>query len=202
MDTLLNFSGGLDSTFVLWHHLTQRPESRLLVHNCILKTHQGRWEFEQEAVRAVLEWVDTNTPANYHFIQTTLDLTQTGSRPVDDVSIGFLTGVILLNPEFEGIRYAYSNAPKDEIQRLSRQRLNYEARHGRVKKLRQMMWGSRGVAPRDLTVLKPLASLSKTEIWERCPADLRVLTWSCREPQGGVVCGRCHTCKQLLGSSA
>jgi tRNA(Ile)-lysidine synthase TilS/MesJ len=47
----------------------------------------------------------------------------------------------------------------------------------------------------------PVIDLLKEEVWEMLPADLRILSWSCRKPVfvNGIAqkCGKCPTCREL-----
>ncbi len=55
--------------------------------------------------------------------------------------------------------------------------------------------------PNKPKFIKPIVHMTKQEILEDIPVELKNLTWSCRLPQkiGGefIPCGQCHTCIDL-----
>ena len=51
----------------------------------------------------------------------------------------------------------------------------------------------------QVPIIYPVKHLTKQEIWNELPEELRELTWSCRTPKGLRACGTCKTCKQIGG---
>lgn len=194
MDTLLNFSGGLDSTYTLWHYLKNNPEKTLLVHHCNWQTVFKRHEQESRAVKDVLNWLSENGMDNYEYIETTVDIRELGVKPVDHQMIAFLTGIILLNPKYKTIKYSILSTPKDEPERLGKSinRIWQDA-----AEIRRMPSLTVNKKPRDIKVVQPIKDKYKSELIAELPQELLELYFSCRTPKQGEPCGKCHTCKQI-----
>lgn len=197
MDTLINLSGGLDSTFVLWRHLSTN-QTPVLVHHCILKTAANglRWQRELEAVHKILDWLRSHGLSHFEYIESTVDYRQLGAHPRDNLTIEWMTGVILTNPRYRSIRCTTANTPIEDRARVDRQRVNYAGYLARGRAVRERVWHPRRGKPHPIEVLQPVRAMTKRDIWQATPPELRTLTVSCRY---GTNCGRCHSCKQLKG---
>lgn len=192
MDTLLNFSGGLDSTYCLYKYLKDNPQKTLLVHHCHLVTKQGRANLETKAVANILKWCKDNGLSNFEYRQTTFNYGSL-NRVLDVQVIYFLTGIIMRQPQYKSsIRYYISCLPKDELQRLGEETL-------------QGIWDRANTilsatAPEaDLETVYMMKDKTKAQIVAEMPKSLTRLAWSCRQPKNNQPCGKCHTCKQLEG---
>ena len=193
MDTLLNFTGGLDSTYCLYDHLTKPDHSKLLVHHCRIVNKENRAKYEDRAIADVLTWMRNNVSKNFEYVETEFHHPFSGYLPFDAQIVAFMTGVILRQPEYSGLKYTIGPLIRDETERLGR-RLN--RRWENEKLIRQCL------SRKNLVVLRPAEHMKKTELWDALPRELARLTFSCRKPDKIVAnnrCGECHTCKQLAG---
>ena len=195
MDTLVNLSGGLDSTYVLWRHLSDHTTPPL-VHHCVLKTKANgvRWERELDAVRAILAWLCDHDLGHFEYVESTVDYRGLGAHPRDNLTIELMTGTILLNPAYRSIRRTLSCVASTEVARVNRQRVDFAGYRARSLAMRRMVWHPRRRRPRDLVTVEPIRHMSKHDVWQATPPELRALTASCRY---GIDCGRCHSCRQL-----
>lgn len=194
MDTLLNFSGGLDSVYCLWKYLKENPDKTLLVHHCHWMTSFNRHEQESRAVEDVLDWLRKEGLDNFEYIETMVDIRQIRIKPVDHQIISFLTGAITLNPKYNSIEYLISPTPKDEIERLGKDiyKIWEDAEH-----IRSLTKVTVNKSARELKVTQPIKDKYKHELIAELPQGLKELYFSCRTPKKGLPCGKCHTCRQI-----
>lgn len=197
MDTLLNFSGGVDSTYCLWDYLRKNPDKTLLVHHIHWQTVSNRHDQESRAVQRILEWLDSQGLSNYELLETWVDIRQLGVRPIDHQIVAFMTGTLLLNPKYKNLKYVLLPTPKDEIERLGMRVLERIWSDGRAIRdaIRITM---RPIRKPALQTLQPVKNMYKWQMIMEMPEELFDRTFYCRTPtETGGPCGKCHTCKQV-----
>lgn len=189
MRTLLNFSGGIDSTYCLYHHLKDNPKETLLVHHLNLINREGRAPYEKQAVTNILNWCIRNGMGNFKYIESTFDYGTLGYLVKDLEVIGFLTGVILRHPGHQKITDVILPMHKSEMARFPGD--SYQRAHHKRKVLAET------VAMREVNFTFPIIDMTKKQIIEGLPEELFKMTWYCRRPRKGEPCGKCHTCLQV-----
>lgn len=188
MDTLLNFSGGIDSTYVLYNWLKSNPDKKILVHHIHIRNRENRFDKEAESVQKILEWLRKKGLDNFEYIESVFDYRQTKGLCLDGLVINFFTA--LISEGYPEIRYTLLCTPLDEKLRLGH---NLDSRRRRYESLRNAV----GVGV-NLSAKEVVIDMFKQEIIAALPPDLYELTWYCRRPQeDGSTCGECHTCKQV-----
>lgn len=189
---LIQLSGGIDSTFVLWKWLTENPNEFCLVHhiNLIeLRDDQGdisenRYYEEKLAVDKILKWLDSQGLNNYFYVENTFDYGNFTSCLFDVELCGLFAGILLQSPRWASI--------EDVIHPI------YGWETEREDKKRKYM---RMISERNINSLYPLAGLKKSDVIKQMPKQLLELCWFCRNPkQECVPCGECHTCKEVKES--
>lgn len=178
--TLIQLSGGIDSTFVLWWWLVNHPDEFCVVHHIDMIHFENRSKKESEAVGNILKWLDSRGLKNYFYIQNTFDY---GNIPgvVFDVEVcGFTAGVILATRRCQSINKVFFPIYGNETER--------------EKIRREVMMLT---AKREIECIYPLVGLEKFDVMKMIPFELLQLCWYCRSPLNGNPCGNCHTCKQV-----
>lgn len=188
MNTVHNFSGGIDSTYSLWKWLSEHPDETLLVHHVSLRTWEKRWEKEDAAVHNVLEWLNENGLTNYEYIETVLDVCDAHPRLWDSTLTYFMLASVLTNTRFKELEYVLNNTPQDEYDRLGKTLDRMVAKKTNV---------FNSVRKKPLKTVYMMKGKYKKQIIKEMPIDLLELCWYCRRPQGDDVCHTCHTCKQV-----
>lgn len=190
---MINWSGGLDSTYTFYKFVSLNPGKRLLVHHIDLKTHTNRYLYERKAVEDCIRWFNNNGLGDrFKYIETKFDYGDLNHNILDVQLVGFLTGIVLMDRWGRNVTNIIRSAPKDEYERLGWKKL--AERHSLAQKTREL------ICPRHLNILEPIKEMRKTAVWDATPEELRALTWSCRRPNNdGSVCGRCHSCAQIRG---
>ena len=179
--TLIQFSGGIDSTFVLWWWLLNHPDEYCVVHHIDMMHFEKRNKEELDAVDRVLRWLDSQGLKNYFYLQNPFDY---GNIPgvVYDVEVcGFLAGIILYSERFKSISKVFFPIYGHET---TREQIRKEVMHLTAK--------------RKVECIYPLVGLSKTDVMKMMPYELLKLCWYCRVPLDGKACGNCNTCEQVL----
>lgn len=178
--TLVNLSGGVDSTFVLWRHLEAGDD--VLVHHCSMENTEHRATAEDHATAAVLGWF---ADRGHHppVVHTSMDVSAI-RRLTDPQVLGFLTGLICREHRTLAVDLCFSASDRP----ATRPSLEWFARGQRI---------AEQVAGRSIEWRWPIRELTKPEIIAALPPDLLALCWSCRRPRAGRACGRCATCRRL-----
>lgn len=193
--TLINLSGGLDSTYCLWKYLIEN-EKPILVHHMIGYSYSSqRWEKEKQCVDNILDWLCKQGLIHFDYIESELDISFSRRRPLDSTVIGFMTGCVLLNKAYPDIDTVIIGTPKDEYIRLGYEELT--RRKEISSQITNLVLQSKQV-DKIIHYTYPIKNMYKKQIIEDIPKDLYDLTWSCRKPKDGKPCLRCHTCKQIF----
>jgi len=199
MTTLVMFSGGLDSTAALYK-LLNGSEDELHVHHVHLRNRDGRERAERDAVASVLAWCRANCRP-FSYSESTLDFDALQAIPIDYLSVAFAACQVAIDvPHCDRIAVGILAADLDEVKRKvsERQRRVFDAMYAcyRERKL--------GVAVMEW--LYPVYELSKAQVAQSLPAELRAVAWSCRRPvktDGGYrICGECKPCRKRAEVSA
>jgi 7-cyano-7-deazaguanine synthase in queuosine biosynthesis len=199
-DTLLMFSGGLDSTGALWQ-LLQNKEYKVHIHHLYLLNKQKRAEAEQQSVKNIISYLSKSYvfkySESYHeypfysYIDTinmeTEEVKVTQNFIPDSDIYNFIAGTICLSlPTIKKVAVGRtkSDSGSDTADRTIR-----------ANKLLQLF------AP-NVQKIYPVGHLTKSEIYNILPEELRNMTWSCRNPislneNTSKECGKCRTCLEL-----
>jgi hypothetical protein len=186
---LIQLSGGIDSTYVLWKWLTENPEDYCLVHHINLieirddkgNISENRYYEEKVAVDKILKWLDSKGLNNYFYVENTFDYGNFTSCLYDVELCGLLAGILLQSPRWQTIEHVFHPIYGWETEREDKKR-NY----------------MNMIAEREINSVYPLAGLSKSDVIRQIPKELLDLCWYCRNPQQQCIpCRECHTCKEV-----
>lgn len=190
MTTLAMFSGGLDSTAMLWKLLTETDE-QLRVHHIRMDNREGRAEAEQLAVERIVACCRERGRA-FRYSESGLEFTQLEAIPIDYLAIAYVACQVAIDtPGCRQIAVGTLARDTDEANRSARQR--------RVFEVMYECYRARKLGESEVRWIYPVHGLSKPEVAALLPPALRDLTWSCRTPlrtPGGLrPCGRCKACR-------
>lgn len=185
--TLINFTGGLDSTYALWDYLKTNPNDWFLVHHCNLKNFQKRDVEEAKAVKNIINELKRMGHCNFDYVETTFDYGSTNTMIHDIEVIGFLTGVLLRDTRCRINSIAITASADDFLQK------SYPLRA--ETRFRIINTVTRGVEP---NYEYPIKHLTRKDMIERIPPNLLKLLWYCRRPRNGQRCGKCSTCIKTI----
>ena len=181
--TLIQLSGGIDSTYVLWKWLLENPDDYCLVHHITFNynnNEDARTEKQLQSVDNILRWFDSQGLDNYFYLQNEFDYGNFTSIIYDVEICGFLSGVILRSPRWSNIDTI--------ILPIYNKLSNREERRRMVTNI---------TSKKDMNFIYPLSGISKDQVMESMPNELLSLCWYCRSPIDGMKCGECHSCKDV-----
>jgi len=190
MDTMINFSGGIDSVYVAWKYLVENPKKKLLIHHVILKTKERRWNNEKKAVDSVLKWFKKNGLDNFEYVETGIDVSKCTPKLYDSAYTSFMQIAILRDRKYKGVVNVLNNSPRDEYLRIGEPELD---RRASITKQMRIATNTDYI-----NIIPVVKDMYKKDIIKDMPKDLLKLCWYCRRPRpDGSVCHECHTCKQV-----
>jgi len=179
-DTLLMLSGGLDSVGLFWQLM--QGQKRLHVHHMNLKNVENRADAEAIAVSRIVEYM--RKVGDFDFTESTHQYpSHRNSFIWDSDLVSFMAGTIcMFNRTIKEV--AIGMTASDTIgTRIKRSDLIFNAFNTKAVKT------------------YPLTTMTKEQVYDMTPSDLRDLCWSCRTPQYvegvPVACRRCITCKAM-----
>lgn len=190
--TLVMLSGGIDSTAALWQVLHNPDDyGEVHVHHIHIKNLEGRWKAEAIAVENILAYMRKHAPSPFTYSDSTITVPHFGNKFMFDVeAIGFLTG------------YMTSRDPLISKVVIAATATDFALGvDGSVMRGKQMHNAYHPEEEDHSARIKeyPHKHLTKEEVYKTVPAELAVLTWSCRTPHYAdgkpIECGRCKTCK-------
>jgi len=181
--TLIQLSGGIDSTYVLWKWLKENPNEYCVVHHINIINYEKRNQKELEAVDKILKWLDSQGLKNYFYLENTFDYGNFTSVVFDVEVCGFNAGIILRANRWNSIKNVILPVYSAEVDREHRRR-----------EVMSIM------ALRDLDVFYPICNMEKWQLIDEIPKELLELTWWCRVPYNDKPCKRCFTCEEVKKS--
>jgi 7-cyano-7-deazaguanine synthase in queuosine biosynthesis len=182
-DTLIMFSGGLDSTGVFWRLIHGSDE--LHVHHLYLVNKENRAEAENRAVKDIVSYM--RRIRNFSFSESYHEYPcYNGGFLWDSDMFSFVAGSICLS--LPTIKKVAVGVTASDIRPSLSQRMERS----------QKIFGAFGTKAEKVF---PLTGMTKKEIFAMLPEELRSMTWSCRTPvykeKEIIPCGRCKACGEI-----
>lgn len=180
---LVMLSGGLDSTAALWKLVNETNEN-ILVHHMNLVNPENRFKIEQIASLRISKYMCRIRDIKYSESTHQYGCYNNNMMYDNDIAT-FMAGTICLsNPSIKNIAMgltASDNSP------------DVSGRAERAKKILS--------AFTDAQKIYPVKHMTKFQIYNMLPYELRNITWSCRTPiykdDIAIECGKCKTCIEL-----
>lgn len=182
-ETLLMFSGGLDSTGVFWRLINS--QKIIHVHHLYLVNKENRAMAEDRAVREIVGYMkgirDFGFSESYHEYPS-----YNGNFMFDSDIFSFMAGSICVS--MKTVREVAIGMTASDM------RYGLSARVERANRIFES-FGTRAKK------VYPLMDMTKRQVYEMLPEELRKMSWSCRTPiyEGEDIreCGRCKTCVEM-----
>ena len=178
------FSGGLDSTGALWKLLNESTE-RILVHHMNLKNAERRARAESIAVTNLVQRL--RQIRNFGYTESTHEYTTYNNTMIFDNDLAnFIAGTICQSlPTIQKVALGMTASDTGDA-------VNERAERG--KKILSAFTNAQKIYP--------VQDLTKIQIYNLLPQDVRDMTWSCRTPiynTDGVpsVCNQCKACIEM-----
>lgn len=203
-DTILvMFSGGVDSSGVL-HQLFTNPDFAqrpLIVHHIYLQNRENRADAEEKAVISIVAYYRANYPQRdftfTHSVFNTMGFAPLNAPrfPFDmDVCAFVAANICAARKDIGNVALGRTNTDLESGGK------NFKDRMARAQKIfRAVQSMAEGEVPEYIF---PVVDLSKQQVWETLPDEVKAATWYCRYPNyqhNGLAtpCGKCPTCKDV-----
>ena len=198
---LLMFSGGIDSTYLLYHYLRHTSHAVHAHHVSIRYPHQERWRVEDPASEKIVAWCKDNL-RGFEYSTSRFDLDFRGIGWDSDLQL-LVASKVALNLGSRRITVARGMCTEDLQQPAVRSRRERGVNRNLWHALCQSVAGGANLNE-ELAMPIVERGLSKAEVIAELPDELIALSWSCRSPifadDTPRPCGECHAC--LVRSSA
>lgn len=192
---LCMYSGGLDSAGMLYFLLTREEykDYAVHVHHMHLINPENRARAEQAATMSALEYLRKNGARPFGYSESLHRYPAFNMHFIWDADLcAFMAGNICnASPN---IRYVALGRTRTDTESAGH---HFEERMARAQAIFKAV---KAMNSNPSDYIFPVAHLTKKELWETLPVELRERTWSCRRPvyeEGGKsakACGRCITC--------
>jgi 7-cyano-7-deazaguanine synthase in queuosine biosynthesis len=196
---LLMFSGGIDSTYLLYDYLRSSHHRVHAHHISIRYPHQVRWRAEDPACDRIVVWCKEHL-RDFEYSTSRFDLDFHRIGWDSDLQL-LVASKVALNLGPEHITLALGWCTDD----LERPRVRERQERGITPALWEALCRSTGRPNLDTRIAMPIVErgLCKADLIAELPSELLDLTWSCRMPvfAGDTprTCGECHACRLRAG---
>lgn len=183
MKTLVMFSGGVDSTYVLVK-LLRETDDEVFAHHVHLVNYEGRHAVEARRCRQIIEHC-RRTIRPLHYTESAIDHRGFRFFGIDMISVGFEAGLV-----------AHSHHIPRWTAGISADDQRWDARFRHVEA--SVAANAFPFAPPQFFLLPQVSKLDEMRYLQ---PDLLAMTWSCRTPvvEGDtfLACAECRACQTL-----
>lgn len=190
----------MDSTYVAWKMLNDRM-TNVYIHHVLLKNDREKmWKEQYVAVLNIIRY--------FKECGFTFDYSESAYVFINHSVIGFDSDVLLLSAQKvaqnfrrKSVRvYTGWKAPYDGMGVRQRESVQDRIR----RKVSENLWSAlvdgatnRNYIDKELHFPLMNPDITKADMLKEMPQELIDLTWSCRTPNKGKACGRCHACIEI-----
>lgn len=190
------WTGGVDSTGVLYKILKDFPIDVVAHHIHFKNREKKRWEAEKDAIDTMIPWLRKNV-REFEYSESTIemDLKFIGW---DVMTAMYMGGIVARDKKCDRIALGVEKPSSKQI-------YDHWWRTGMSQLLSIMTSLRHPQKSQSLPVIwQVMSQKTKKEIWDSLPEFLKENTWSCRKPtlngkKDGkwIECGICKSCEQL-----
>ncbi len=185
---LAMYSGGLDSLGMVYVLLTDEKYKNygIHVHHVSIHNVENRASAEKHAVANTLRWFKTHC-RKFEYSESMIGFNAYNEKFLYDSDVTNFFGGYIASCS-DTIKHVAWGVSADDLQDTS-----LASRNERSLKIFHSFT--------DAEKIRPLSEMTKLEIYDMLPEDLREMAWSCRHPKYfnkiPVRCGECKTCEAL-----
>lgn len=193
---LLMFSGGIDSTFLLYYYLTE-TDLPIHVHHISLRYPQlQRWKMEDPAVQKIMEHC-LNHYRDFTYSESRFDMSRMNLVGSDQYLQLLVASKVGPNLPGDKVTLALGHCPED-----------FDSPEDIETARKPGVWSALLKSEKYTKKLNPVLArpildlnMSKGDVCQKIPVGLLRHCWSCRRPdfvgEIGLPCGECKTCKKI-----
>ena len=193
---LCMYSGGLDSAGMLHLLLTSEEYKDFVihVHHLHLVNPENRALVEQAATQNALEQMRQSGYREFSYSESLHRYPAFNQQIIWDADLcAFMAGSICnATPD---VRYVALGRTKTDTEHAGH---DFQ---GRMARAQAIFRAVKSLNKNPSEYIFPVAQLTKREVWEMLPPEVRAHTWSCRRPiyegNRATACGQCISCLAL-----
>ena len=190
---LCMFSGGLDSYGCAWKLLSsdEYEGCNIHIHHMHVMNRETREFQEAQACRSFLKAVKGTTERKIKYTENVMDFRfiNRGAFPMDSSLYGFVAAQVCNNNKnIKSVAFGRTKTDTKPDGRMARHLIR-----GREIFTAALFDNLR----HQINYVYPVGEMTKRDIYEFLPENLRDSFWSCRTPNGKEACGECVTCKEF-----
>jgi len=175
---LVSWSGGLDSTYLLYHHL-KNTDYEIHAHHVKLLNHGGMLKRQLEAVESINPILQKIRPFKFtQSVQYALPLGDVFISSIDCARICFKEEYDYLD-----VGWVKNDDGGDAETNLKM-----------MKQVMSAINENDNYTTHQFTWRRPIKHITKKECWDGLPEEIREKIWWCREEE---ICGECFQCKEM-----
>jgi 7-cyano-7-deazaguanine synthase in queuosine biosynthesis len=190
---LCMFSGGLDSYGCAWKLLSsdEYKGCNIHMHHMHVMNRETREFQEAQASRNFFKAVKDTTEQKIQYTENVMDFRfiNRGSFPMDCSLYGFVAAQICNNNKnISSVAFGRTKTDATPDGGMARYLIR-----GREIFTAALLDNRRY----QIEYIYPVGEMTKRDIYDFLPENLRSSFWSCRTPNGKEACGKCITCKEF-----
>lgn len=203
---LCMYSGGLDSAYMAYILLTEEKyiDYNIHFHHIHMYNIENRQEQERIATNNTLRWLSTRC-RKFLYTENSIDFNLPSQNifPFDSDILGFVSAqVINMYPSLNYKHVAYGLNKSDVQNAVCDIRFTASMASNRLQNIFYESLRNK----KDISRIYPLIELTKKQVYDMTPKELRDLTWTCRTPQTNekgesIECGVCKSCEMMKKES-
>lgn len=190
--SILAFSGGIDSTYILKYLLTETDDT-VIAHHVHMKNHENRWREENIACQNIVEYCKNNF-RDFTYSVSTVD--RTGMK---HIGYDIYTAAAEMGAASHNVKFLIGDYPDHVYFGM------HTGEFGRGNSddkselyINQVLEANCHATKIPRYKRHPL--LSKKESIDYIGEDLYNMTWYCRRPVNGLRCGGCKACLEVANA--
>lgn len=198
---MINFSGGVDSTFYLYRWLLDNRDKTILVHHCLL--FKIRREVEKNAVDSILQYFREKGYDNFVYAETEFSRKGISGLLYDVEVVYFMSGMLLKN-KYTEVDTVIMPRCNEDLKANVQLAKHLEKGHAQntfavpgARAYHTMMF-MRMLTGRDFDFISNYRHIPKAEMIRSLPPELIDLMWFCRTPVDNLPCKECFNCKRVI----
>jgi hypothetical protein len=201
---LVMLSGGLDSTYMLHHYLTN-TDYRVVSHHISHRYEsEPRWRAEDAATDKIVEYCKGKY-REFRHTSTVFDFRQFRRHVGWDSDLQILVASKVAPNLFGNVSVAIGWTADDIERSIVQDRIKRGCTENMWKVCRDSIDSTTVRKRVNPKLWMPFVEnkIYKKDIYKLCPAPLRKLAWSCRRPKykadgTAMACGSCLPCRELI----
>lgn len=194
--SLVLFSGGIDSTFVLFDLLTNTDDI-VLAHHVHLVNREGRYRAEAAACKRIVAWLKENC-RDFFFTESLVDRRRFRAVGADAITVAFEGGIAASNFLIDTMIMPHRFLLGLNLEELNslEERSAGSDKHAMLAAMAAATWPNKPPKYQRPTLLP------KADCIRRMGPQLTALCWTCRTPVERAdgefdECNECRTCELM-----